>query len=207
MLALSFQKNAMTFRRSASREAPDREAIAALRNAAAGSPAAAAEAEAWSLRMPERQIAGEPLTVMETALVYVFRNGLVERRSGPQAHRRIEAVLAKSRLHLAGARGADRGAADRLPRRVLRTAGREVRLLHAAAFQPGGPKAARAWASLGRDYVPEPWDLAALASGLAALASTGFGRAVLGSALLGYAVATVVEYGMHRWGGHEGRRS
>jgi hypothetical protein len=102
MLALSFQKNAMTFnisrflasRRSASREAPDREAIAALRNAAAGSPAAAAEAEAWSLRMPERQIAGEPLTVMETALVYVFRNGLVERRSGPQAHRRIEAVLA-----------------------------------------------------------------------------------------------------------------
>src|SRR4051794_6332878 len=102
MLGLSFQKNAMTFnisrflagRRFASREAPDCEAIAALRNAAAGSPATAAEAEAWSLRMPERQIAGEPLTVMEhTALVYVFRNGLVERRSGPQAHRRIEAVL------------------------------------------------------------------------------------------------------------------
>ena len=91
----------------------------------------------------------------------------------------------------------------RLPRSVLRKASREERLFHAAAFQPAGPKAAMSQKTFGYDYVPELRDLVA-AAGIAVVAFTDM-AGVLVSGAIGYTVATVAEYGMHRWGGHEAR--
>ncbi len=163
-----------------------------------------AEFDAWFVRIRDRQDAGEPLTVMEhTALAYVVRSGSPGGSSGGRIPREFGAVLAKSWLHLAGRPVRVQGFTARLPRSVLRGASREVRLFHMAAFQPRRPTAAWPLRSAGRDYVPELSDAVA-AAGAALVAASGPGRAMLGSAALGYAVATVAEYGMHRWAGHEG---
>ena len=140
-----------------------------------------------------------------TAAAYILRSGYLEHPSDQPACRDIKSVLAKSWLHLTGRQPARRGLSARLPPRTLARASREARLFHSAAFRPQGPKAIAQKDSIGRDYVPDPSDLIATA-GLAALAFTDIGGSLLASAATGYMIATLAEYSMHRWAGHEGGR-
>jgi hypothetical protein len=55
---------------------------------------------------------------------------------------------------------------------------------------------------VGQDYVPEVSDCV-IAAGFLVVVLTSTGSTVLGSLIVGYAIATVAEYSMHRWGGHE----
>jgi hypothetical protein len=166
-------------------ELANEEAISTLGQVVTGGSGAAIRVEKWIARVRDRQEGGEPLTVLEhTAMAYVARSGFLDSPSDARPNRTIESVLAKSWLNLTGKLPERRNLTGRLPRSVLRTAGREARLFHLAAFQPRGPKAAASQMSIGRDYTP----------------------AILCAVAMGYVVSTLAEYGMHRCLGHEAGR-
>jgi hypothetical protein len=184
-------------------EPSNEEAISTLRRVLTGGAEAVIQVQGWITRIETRQNEGEPLTVLEhTAMAYVVRSGFLDSPSSAQLHRKAESVLAKSWLHLTGRRRERQSLTGRLPRSTLRRASREARLFHLAAFQPRGPKATASQKAIGRDCAPEFSDLVVIA-GLVAIALTDTGRAILGGAVMGYAISTLVEYSMHRWAGHE----
>ncbi|HLQ92282.1 MAG TPA: hypothetical protein VK148_19865 [Xanthobacteraceae bacterium] len=176
------------------------EAIQTLVHGLAGGAEATREVCTWIARMHDRQYEGRSLTAMEhSALTFLLRSRLLDCISNEQQKRNAEIILAKSWLHLTGKH--HHILTGRLPRSTLRRADRETRLIHMAAFQPCGPKAAASQKSIGRDYIPELCDFIVIA-GLAAIALAGIGKAILGAAAMGYAISTLVEYSMHRWAGH-----
>jgi hypothetical protein len=178
-------------------------AISVLGHILTGGAEGAAAVHAWTAWIQSHQHDGNLLTVLEhTVLAYSLRSGCLDRFPEPRSHLEIETVLRTSWLHLTGQRVAIQNLTGRLPRSVLRKASREERLFHSAAFQPSGPKAATPQKSIRCDYVPELRDLV-IAAGLAAVACTESAGPVLISGAIGYAIATVAEYGMHRWAGHE----
>jgi hypothetical protein len=180
------------------------EAISAFRNILASRAKAAADVHTWIIQLQERQIGGYQLTVLEhTALTYILRSGFLSHHTDQDTrYQAVVSTLAHSWHHLTGQAIESRDVTNRLPWRVLRKAGREDRLFHAAAFQADGPKATYRAETLGRDYVPEMLDLAVIA-GLLVAVLTDISGAVLGSALIGYSIASLAEYSMHRWVGHE----
>jgi hypothetical protein len=187
-------------------ELSNEEAISALRQVVTGGTEAAIQVQKWIARVRDRQEEGKPLTVLEhIALAHVARSGFLDFPSDAQPNQTIESVLAKSWLHLTGKLRERRSLTGRLPRSILRRAGREARLFHLAAFQPRGPRAAASQMSIGRDYTPELGDVAAVA-GLLAVALTDMGNAILCAVAMGYVVSTLAEYGMHRCLGHEAGR-
>ena len=184
----------------------EEEAISMLRRVLTGGAEATTQVQAWIIRIEDRQDGGEPLTVLEhTAMAYMVRSGFLDLPSNAQLHRTVESVLAKSWLCLTNKHLEGQSLSGRLPRSTLRRASREARLFHLAAFQLRGPRAASSPKSIGRDYTPEFTDLVVI-TGLAAIAFADVGRAILGGAMMGYAISTLAEYGMHRWAGHEAGR-
>ena len=178
-------------------------AISILRHVLTGAPEAAAEVRAWATAVQNHRHGGHPLTVLEHAVMaYILRSGFVYRMSDRRCHRDIEAILGASWMSLTGKPAGPEMLTGRLPRSVLRSAGREARLFHLAAFQPPGPTAAGSAGSTACDYVPEWRDLIAVV-GLVALVFVDIAGSVLCSVAAGYAIASIVEYGMHRWAGHE----
>jgi hypothetical protein len=182
------------------------EAISTLRHVLTGGAEAARQVQAWITRIQNRQNEGEPLTVLEhTAMAYVLRSGFLDFLSNVGPQQKVESVLAKSWLHMTGKRLDSKSLTGRLPRSTLRTASREARLFHLAAFQLRGAKATGSQKSVGRDYTPTFGDLVVI-TGLVAIAFTDMGKAILGGAAMGYAISTLAEYSMHRWAGHEAGR-
>jgi hypothetical protein len=180
------------------------DAISALRRLSEGKPDATVEIYAWVVPMLERQSKGAPLTLLEhIALAYMFRQGNLSRFPDPDTlQQKIQAALADSWRHLKGKPVESRRIAGRLPWSVLRRASREDRLFHSAAFQLDGPKATNSQTAVGQDYVPELNDFV-IAIGLLGVAFTAAGGDVLGSFVVGYSIASLAEYSMHRWIGHE----
>ena len=159
-------------------------------------PKAQEEVRAWCARIRADQAEGRPLPVMgHTALTYILRSGFFDDYPDPAIKPQVEASLAESWKALTGKVPED--LLTRLPRAVLRTASRESRAFHAAAFQSERPRDARRDAALGKDYVPEVKD-AVMGLGLLAIAFTETGSAVLGGALLGAAVVTLAESFLHK---------
>jgi hypothetical protein len=183
-------------------ESANERAISILGRVLAGGAEATAEVRAWTTWLQSHQHGGNSLTVLEhTVVAYILRSGFLNRFPESRCHLDVESVLRTSWLHLTEKRVEIQNLTGRLPRSVLRKASREERLFHLAAFQPAGPKAAMSQKTFGYDYVPELRDLVA-AAGIAAVAFTDM-AGVLISGAIGYTVATVAEYGMHRWAGHE----
>jgi hypothetical protein len=180
------------------------DAISALRKLSEVKPNATVEIYAWVVSMLERQSKGAPLTLLEhIALAYMFRQGNLSRFPDPDTlQQKIQAALADSWRHLKGKPVESRRIAGRLPWSVLRRASREDRLFHSAAFQLDGPKATNSQTAVGQDYVPELNDFV-IAIGLLGVAFTAAGGDVLGSFVVGYSIASLAEYSMHRWIGHE----
>lgn len=185
-----------------SSEAANERAISILGGVLAGDAKAAAQAHSWTTWLQSHQHAGNSLTVLEhTVVAYILRSGFLKGFPESRCHLDVESVLRTSWLHLAEKGVEIRHLTGRLPRSALRKASREERLFHLAAFQPAGPKAAMSQKTFGYDYVPELRDLVA-AAGIVTVAFTDM-AGVLVSGAIGYTVATVAEYGMHRWAGHE----
>ena len=138
------------------------EAIQTLVHVLAGGAEATREVCAWITRLQDRQYEGESLTVKEhIALAFILRTGFLDCISNAQQNQKAVTILTKSWLHLTGRR--PHILTGRLPRSTLRRADRETRLIHMAAFQPCGPKAAASQKSTGRDYIPEFCDFVVIA--------------------------------------------
>lgn len=158
------------------------------------------DAAAWCATMQALLAAGRRPSVLEhTTLAFLARIGPDATQPG------LRATLAASWLSLVGQPARGEAAAGRLPHRVLRCASREERLLHAASFRSAPPPRGRSMRCILPDYVPEPRDCVALGGSTAAVLLLG-DAALLAFAALGYLVATLAEYAMHRWAGHEGDR-
>ncbi len=157
----------------------------------------------WSAQLRERQQAGaQPLTVMEhTALTFILRSRFLDEVKDPDSKKSIERILAQSWKDLTGEPRDPSILLERLPRRVLAKANRVTRAFHAAAFQNASPEDAKKEVGLGRDYVPEWKDGAALL-GLLGLAFTKTGSSMMGGALLGYGVVSLTESFFHKNAGH-----
>ena len=184
-------------------ELANERAICALGHVLTNGAEAATAVHAWTTWIQVRQQGGNSLTVLEhTVMAYILRSEFLDRFPGSRSHRDIESALRTSWLHLMGQRVVIQNLTGRLPRSVLRKASREERLFHLAAFQPSESKVVKLHNSIRCDYVPELRDLAT-AAGLAVVACTDTGSSMLVSGGIGYAIATVAEYGMHRWAGHE----
>ena len=183
------------------------DALSALRKLSGGGAEAVADVYLWVFQVQQRQSQGDPTTISEhTALAHMLRRGDLRWCPGPDTlHQKAKVALEKSWLHLTRKPVESDSLADRLPWSVLRRACREERLFHAAAFQGDGPKAITSQETLGRDYVPEMSDFV-VAAVLLAVTFTGIGSGVLGSIVVGYAIASLSEYAMHRWAGHEAGR-
>jgi hypothetical protein len=181
----------------------DEVAISVLRHLSGRRVEMSPEASAWIIQVRNRQGDGDPLTILEhSALVYILRCRVLEHPDFAPLHQAAMTALAGSWLHLTRKRAESSFLTHRLPWSVLRKASREERVFHAAALQRDGPTATRSKEVVGQDYIPEVSDWI-IATGFLVVALTGIGGAVLGSLISGYAIASVAEYSMHRWGGHE----
>ncbi|HTT99182.1 MAG TPA: hypothetical protein VMF58_14120 [Rhizomicrobium sp.] len=193
-------------------ELRDESAISTLKQALTAGAGAIDDIRAWSSVIGKQAAVAEiPLTPLEHVVAaYLYRNRLFTGISG-ETERELAAALSKSWHYLTQERVEDRKLGNRLPRSVLRRSSRETRLFHAASFLPREAGAPWLRQSFGRDFLLEPGELVFLGAVLATAAAmalfTAWGAALLCCALLGYAVATIVEYSMHRWAGHEGNRA
>lgn len=154
------------------------------------------EVLSWHVRLKQRQVSGHPLSVLEhTTLVFAFRSGLLKATEVDEAATaEITATLERSWRELTGAVPSD--LFGRLPRSVLRGETREIRQFHAAAFQNLPPKRAAEEVALGQDFVWEYRDFL-MAAGTLALGFSHTGSQVLAGTVLGYAMASFFEYGLH----------
>ena len=185
-------------------ELANERAICALGHVLTNGAEAATAVHAWTTWIQVSSARGQfALTVLEhTVMAYILRSEFLDRFSGfPESSRHricsVDELAAPD-----GTTCVIQNLTGRLPRSVLRKASREERLFHSAAFQPSGSKVVKLHNSIRCDYVPELRDLAT-AAGLAVVACTDTGSSMLVSGGIGYAIATVAEYGMHRWAGHE----
>lgn len=164
-------------------------------------PDASPDTSAWCGAMRRLLAAGQVPTVLEhTTLAFLARG-----QAGSVTRAKLHPMLACSWQRLVGRAAGGDPVMDRLPRQVLRGATREERLLHAASFRSAPAPGRWSLRKVAPDYVPEAQDGVALAVALGAVLLVA-DAAVPSMAALGYFVATLVEYALHRWAGHEGDR-
>ncbi len=166
------------------------------------------EAEAafdvWFDAVDLRHKGGAPLAAMEhLTVLHVLKSKLFDgQKELAQYLPRMEAMIVSSDKQLTGKeRPLDQILARRLPRAALDGMSDDARKIHAAVFSSGGEGFTSAVSDLVKNYRPSASD-PIVAVGLLAALFTGAGAAVVGGAVHGYLIATILEHTIHARVGH-----
>lgn len=160
----------------------------------------------WANALPTEANPFRNLSTREhISLSYLLRSGFLSDFPDVAILQSIRSTLSLSWTQKTGMRPTEDMLTDRLPKKILAESIRDDQILHAASYQITDPVTGRAPYAFGKDYLPRAKDFF-IATGLVAFSFTTTGRNIIGSAAIGYAVATVAEYGMHRHIGHASKK-
>lgn len=160
----------------------------------------------WANALPTEANPFRNLSTREhISLSYLLRSGFLVDFPDAQILKSIKSTLALSWTQKTGMKPSEDLLTERLPKIILAESIRDDQILHAASYQITDPATGRAPYAFGKDYLPRAKDFF-MATGLVAFSFTSTGRNIIGSAAIGYAVATVAEYGMHRHIGHASKK-
>jgi hypothetical protein len=165
--------------------------------------------DAWFAGVEARQSSGQPIAAMEhLTLLHVLKSKLFDGQPALRAYvPRMESVLCASDLALTKkTRGLDDILATRLPKHALAQQSSDAQKIHAAIFATRDGSFVSAIKDLVADYVPTAKD-GVVAVGLLAALFTHGGAALLGGAVHGYLIATLLEHTIHARIGHASQRT
>ncbi len=166
--------------------------------------AAEAAFDTWFAGVEARGARGDKLDALEhLTLVHILRERLFDGQPELAAYvPRLEATLAASDRRFVGkARPLAQALREGLPRRAIRAESKDAQKIHAAIYAPKSPGLRAALTDLIQDYRPGP-EAPIMAAGILAALFSGSGAELLGGAVHGYLLATLIEHTIHARIGH-----
>ncbi|MEQ9498622.1 MAG: hypothetical protein RIT81_17225 [Deltaproteobacteria bacterium] len=159
--------------------------------------------ETWFDDVEARAKTGKLDPMEHLTLLHVSKTGLFEGR--PELERfapRMEAVLVDSHRKLTGdSRPLEAVLDRRMPRKFVRGLSGDAKKIHDAIFASDADGFLATMRDFGASYIPSRRD-AIVGVGVLAALFTGVGSELLGGAVTGYMIGTLIEHSIHKHIGH-----
>lgn len=159
--------------------------------------------ETWFDDVEARAEAGTIAPMEHLTLLHVLRTGLFDGREGVERFvPRMKEVLVTSHEALTGdSRSLEAILSKRMPRSFIRGVSSDAKKIHDAVFATEAHGFAATMRDFGASYVPKKRD-AIVAVGLLGTLLTGAGAELVGGAVHGYLIGSLLEHAIHKYIGH-----